>query len=332
MNRVAFISPTVDQALFNHGKMTFEHSIAGTAYLLDADFWSGSYCSANYRSLEPYDFILVNENWEMYQLTIDLRENLPPTTKVIGYADGAYQDLTRMPFIPQGMDFIRMLRSVDGFVTLVEGAIDYYKLFTDKPVAYLGMPFPYEKVKQYQVPFAEKEKLIAVAGQLTHCPLKNCIGNLFLTKKADCAKIIFLEPQPDKVKSFLDGNAFTVEMHPPFSQVSFYEKYSKCYVGINMDPLGSLGRFSLDLAGMGIPVIGGPAQQHQKKLFPQLTFDPFLEVPKIIFAYQRLFSDIDFYNECRDYALKTIETEFTDAQFMSRWENMKNLLKGADNG
>ena len=114
-------------------------------------------------------------------------------------------------------------------------------------------------------------------------------------------------------------------MHNHIAQDVFFKEYSKCYVGINLDPLGSLGRFSLDMAAMGIPVIGGLAQQHQKKLFPQLTFEPFLEVPKIIAAYQRLFSDLSFYNECRDYALKIIETEITDEKFLARWEAVKGV-------
>ena len=328
MSKVAFIAPAVNQELFNHGKPLFEHSIAGTAYVLNADLWSGDHCSPNYRDLEEYDYIFVNENCEMYQLTIDLRESLPPRIKVIGYADGAYQDLTRMPFMPHGILLIKMLQIVDGFAALVEDAVGYYKLFTDKPIAYLGMPFPYEKVRQFQIPLKEKaEKWVAVAGQLTHCPLKNSIGNLFLTKKAEKVKILFLEPQYDKVKDFLDKNNFTVEMHGHIIQNDFYEKYSKCYLGINLDPLGSLGRFSLDLAGMGIPVIGGPAQQYQKVLFPQLTFDPFLEVPKAVSAYQRLFSDPSFYNECRNYAFNVIKTEFTNEKFISRWDNLRNIVR-----
>ena len=328
MSKVAFIAPAINQELYNHGKGPFEHSIAGTAHVLDADFWSGDHCSPNYRDLEEYDYVFVNENSAMYQLTIDLREGLPPKTKVIGYADGAYQDLTRQPFMPHGMLLIKMLNIVDGFATLVEDAIGYYKLFTDKPVAYLGMPFPYEKVRNFKIPLEQKgkEKLIGVAGQLMHCSLKNCVGNIFLTKKAEKVKILLLEPQYDKVKDFLDENNFTIEMHNRIIQEDFFKKYSECYLGINLDPLGSLGRFSLDLAGMGIPVIGGSVHQHQKMLFPKLTFEPFLEVPKIIPIYKRLFSDPVFYKECVDYALHIIETEKTNEKFLSRWDKLKELI------
>ncbi len=117
-------------------------------------------------------------------------------------------------------------------------------------------------------------------------------------------------------------------MHSPLNYTEFYRRYSKCYVGINLDPLGSSGRWSLDMAGMGIPVIGNFVQDTQKKLFPKLTFDPFLEVPKIISTYQMLFSDINFYNECRDYALHIIETEFTNEKFISRWDNLRRMIDG----
>jgi len=328
MPKIAFIAPASNQELCNHGKAWLEHSIAGTAYLLDADFWTGTYC-VNYPAMEQYDYILINENWEMYQLTIDLRQKLPPKTKVIGYADGAHQDLTRFPFIPQGMLFIKMLKAVDGFVTLVEDAVGYYSLFTDKPVSYLGMPFPYEKVRQFQIPPEQKqEKWIGVAGRLIHTPMKNCIGNLFLAKKAEKVKILFLEPEYNQVKSFLDENGFIFETHHYITQDEFFKKYSRCYLGLNLDPLGSLGRFSLDLAGMGIPVIGSFVQEHQKKLFPMLTFDPFLEVPRAISAYQKLFSDYNFYNECRNYALKIIETEYAHEKFLLRWDKLRNLING----
>jgi len=329
MSKIAFIAPASNQEIKKYGKSPLEHSIGGVAHLLDADTYFGDRCS-NYKELEQYDYVFVNQATTMYQLTIDLRRNLPARVKIIAFADGAHQDLTRIPFVPDGILFIKALQVSDGFASIVEDAVGYYNLFTDKPCCFIGIPFPYEEVKRFQIPPQQKlqVKWVGINGQLTHVPARNSIGSLFLTKKAETVRILLCEPQKDKVMSFLNENNFLVEVHDSLGYTTFYEKYSQCYLGINLDPLGSWGRFSLDVAAMGIPVIGTFAQHTQKKLFPMLTFDPFLEVPKIIATYQRLFSDFKFYNECRDYALHIIETEFTNEKLISRWDNLRRLIDG----
>lgn len=328
MPKVAFIAPLLNQGLVNYGKRSFEHSIGGVAHLMDANMYFGVKCD-NYKEMEQYDYIVINQATILYRLTIELRENLPSRVKIIALADGAYQDLTRIPFIPDGVLSIKALQVSDGFGSLVEDAVDYYSLFTDKPCCFLGVPFPYDEVKKFQIPPQQKiDKLAGINGQLTHSPARNSIGSLFLVKKVKEVRALLCEPERDQVANFLLENHFSVDVHSPLNYTDFYKRYSKCYLGINLDPLGSWGRFSLDLAGLGIPVIGTFVQHTQKKLFPKLTFDPFLEVPKIISAYQRLFSDLNFYNECRDYALNIIQTEFTNEKFISRWDKLRKMVNG----
>ncbi len=330
MSKVAFIAPSVGKGLKKHGKSEMSHSIGGVGCLINADVYFGVKCN-DYKEMEQYDYIVVNQSTTMYRLTIELKENLPPKIKIIAFADGAHQDLTRIPFMPDGALLIKALQVSDGFASIVEDATGYYSLFTDKPCCFLGIPFPYEEVKEFQIPPQEKyEKLVGINGQLTNAPLRNSIGGLFLVKKVKGVRAILCEPEKDKVANFLLENHIIVDVHSPLNYTEFYKRYSKCYVGINLDPLGSWGRWSLDLAGMGIPVIGNFTQHTQKKLFPQLTFDPFLEVSKIVSAYQRLFLDLNFYNECRDYALNIIQTEFTNEKFISRWDNLRRMLDNAD--
>ncbi len=329
MDRVAFIAPAVNKGLRFHGKAAPSHSIGGVAWLLDAELYFGVCCN-DYKVLEPYDYIVVTQATSLYKLTMELRENLPSRIKIIALADGAYNDITRIPFVPDGGSLlIGAMQAADGFATIVEDAVDFYSLFTDKPCCFLGVQFPYDEAKKFQIPPDQKQdKLVGINGQLTNAPSRNAIGSLFLVKKVKGACALMCEPEIDKLSNFLLENGVSVEMHLPLGYTTFYKRYSRCYVGINLDPLGSWGRFSLDLAGMGIPVIGGPIQETQKKLFPQLTFDPFLEISKATAAYERLFSDINFYNECRNYALHIIETEFTDMKFKSRWDNLRRQVNG----
>lgn len=328
MSKVAFIGPAATKGLRKHGKSAISHSIGGVAHLMDADTYFGVKCN-DYKEMEQYDYLVINQSTTMYRLTMELRENLPSRIKIIAFADGAHQDLTRIPFAPDGMLLIKALQVSDGFASIVEDAVDYYSLFTNKPCSFLGIPFPYEEIKKFQIPPQQKhDKLVAINGQLTNAPLRNSIGGLFLAKKVKGVRALLCEPERDKVANFLLENHIVVDIHSTINYTEFYRRYSKCYVGISLDPLGSWGRYSLDLAGMGIPVIGGPVQHTQKKLFPQLTFDPFLEMPKIISAYQRLFSDLSFYNECRNYALNMIQTEFTNEKFVSRWDNLKEMING----
>ncbi len=327
MSKVAFISPAANKGLRKYdGISQISHSIGGVAHLMKAVTYFGVKCN-DYKEMEQYDYVVVDQATSMYRLTMELRENLPSRVKIINFADGAYQDLTRIPFMPDGGLLIKALQVSDGFGSLVEDAVGYYSLFTDKPCCFLGVPFPYEEVKKFQIPPQEKqEKLAGINGQLTNAPVRNSIGSLFLVKKVKGVRAILCEPE--NVANFLFENHILAEVHGRLNYTEFYERYSKCYLCINLDPLGSWGRFSLDIAALGIPVIGTHIHQTQKILFPQLTFDPFLEMPKVISVYQRLLSDINFYNECRNYALNIIQTEFTDEKFVARWDNLRRMVNG----
>jgi len=317
------------------GPGAMEHSVAGIPYILNGDMISGNHFD-NLDILSQYSHIIVNLNIDVTYLEtiLRIREMLPSTVKVIGLAEGAYQDILRRDFIPECHLLMKIMQSFDAYCTIVDRSGPFYQMLTDKPVLYLGIPFWEEVSRRYRLPADVKfgsTPIVAVNGvppDALRALSRNFIGNLYLTKQSDTkVNLITRKPIPDTVSSFMADNGFeNVTVHDTTSYDKFYEIYSRCTIGINLDSLGTWGRWSLDLASMGIPVIGSIHQQTQYMLFPDLTFDPMLDIDKAVKAYQILLDDRGFYNHCREYALNIVGTEFATSKFIERWNTVKCIV------
>lgn len=284
-------------AIQQNPETEFNHSVDYWATVLKCDLWKGTLFSDR---VDIYDWVLVNLNSCMWDLVVELKEKLPDL-KVIGLYEGSLDSICYYS-TEEKRKFIRAIRAIDCLGSLVEQGNSFHSLFTDKPVKWLGVPFPVEFVKSFRKSLEEKalSKKIAMGSALNH---KNTITSLLATFKALPNYISVLQSFDSKDNDFTKLLVPQVKIHNPLTWVDYLEKYSDSFMCLSLCNRYTWGRVNLDMAALGIPVIGTAGCEVQEHLFPLTTVkDPFKDMDNVIYLIKKLDSDLDFYSKIVDIA------------------------------
>jgi len=246
--------------------------------------------------LNEYDFVLINGNIELLDLILEIKNSFK--VKVAILAEGSISALSYLSTEVKAK-YIQSLRAVDAIGTLGFTS-QWYRLFTDKPICWLGVPFPVREVQKYSIPIEEREHIWGMGSNLNS---HNTIGSLFVAKAAGVEKVWMQEFASDQLDRFCRelGLEF-VEKHRSLPWVKFLERYRRCWGAICLTNEFTWGRYALDFAALGMPVVGSIRQFSQRILFPTLSFEPYLEAEKATAAVKRLEKDLNYYKEVTEYA------------------------------
>src|SRR3990167_385095 len=92
---------------------------------------------------------------------------------------------------------------------------------------------------------------------------------------------------------------------PYFGVEPWYNFLSQFEVCLDMYVTNSIGRFGIDCAGVGVPLVASNRQDSSKLLWPFTTVDPFVPGPAIDFV-TKLLKDADFYDKTERVAFKSL--------------------------
>ena len=291
--------------------LVYSHSVNYWADVLACDLWSGNKVDANLAvigELEQYDWLLINQNTLMWPLTILLRKLLP-RVKIIALYEGSLDSIGYYSS-KEKILYFETLKNIDCLAALVEEAIPFHVLYTDKPIHWLGVPYPLNFVRSLKVDKSKREKIIALGSALNH---RNTLTSLLVALRG------FPEDFQIMFQSFNDGEEEFINkslsktdydriiLHQPLSWIDFLKKYSSVYACVNLCNRYTWGRINLDMAALGIPTIGTRGCETQQKLFPSLTVsDAFRSIPEALNLCKAILRDsvlqdithsIDNYNE-----------------------------------
>jgi len=246
--------------------------------------------------LDCYDFVLINGNVELLDLILEVKNSFK--VKVAVLTEGSLSALSYFS-TESKIKYIQSLRAVDAIGTLGFTG-QWHRLFTDKPVCWLGVPFPVEEVQRYSVPIEQREHVWGMGSNLNS---HNTIGSLFVAKAAGVKRVWMQEFAIDQLDRFCGELGLElVEKHRSLPWVKFLERYRRCWGGICLTNEFTWGRYALDFAALGMPVVGSVRQFAQRILFPTLSFEPYLEADKAVAAVKRLEKDLNYYKEITEYA------------------------------
>ena len=280
------------------------HSPNGWATLMGWDLLTGR-CVSSGALLDSYEVLLVNGNVELYALIRQLKNFT--SAKVILLEEGSRSSFSYAP-PPEKTTYLEILNTVDAVGTLGQ-EFNFFKLFSDKPVGWLGVPFDVSSVQGFSVPLDKRNPCLWGVGSRLHS--HNCIVSVGVAKKAGISQLLmqnFPSEDFEGVKKFCDAvcknsdKDFSITLHAPYPWERFLEIYSSCWGAILMSGEYTWGRYSLDFAALGIPVVGSYRQFTQSILFPSLCFEPYLETGQAVEAAKRLMVDRDFYGDVARYA------------------------------
>ena len=85
----------------------------------------------------------------------------------------------------------------------------------------------------------------------------------------------------------------------------WYSNLSRFEAALDLYTTNSVGRFGMDCAGVGIPLVASDRQDSSKLLWPFTTVDPFVPLPAVTFV-SKLLNNAEFYERVERMALKNL--------------------------
>ncbi|OGC07085.1 hypothetical protein A2526_05315 [candidate division WOR-1 bacterium RIFOXYD2_FULL_36_8] len=273
--------------------------------------------------IKDYKIAMIELRHHNFHLIEKIKKKFPHI-KLIGVQEGSLHSPDNEYNTKIRVGYVKAYQNVDALGVLISDSISHFESITDRPVFWLGVPFPVKWAKNHLISPEKKSPLIGFQNTFTSS--KGGFTNFFLLKQ--------LQKLNPKLKGFSYNTDYktennlakqfnvNLESKPTKSWQDFFIDHAKAYISIHMDYRWSWNRYSLDCAAAGIPCISTPHTTTHKLLFPKLCVEPF-DTKKAIQLALKLLEDKAFYKECREYALEKSEI----FNFKNSEERLKNFLR-----
>lgn len=282
--------------LGGRGKWTIPaNEIRAWAYAFDGDV----YCAwevSDYSYFDKYDVIMCEMTPNIFSIISELKKQ----TKcyVIGLVEGTLISPWSYDVQCQWVDLIN---TVDMIGVLNEKSISAISTFTDKPVRYLGIPFPVGWCKSNLRP---KNDLIEFGNMWIGA---GGMWNVAAFKKINANAVYYPINKEDGTNlSKIINNSPKMKYGNITGWNDYFIEHSSYKMMIHLDQRSSWGRASLDCAAANMPCISTPYTQTHKVLYPALCVD-YWEVDKAVGLYKKLISKGSFFSDVVGYANEMIK-------------------------
>lgn len=323
--KFAFITYSPGAVTLQGKWLSKSNCIEAWCHALNADHFTGSFVvSATFEILDQYDVIMVNQNSVLWDLTVEIKANCPGIF-LIGVADGSVCDFAKINNVALGQMVLAM-EACDLYGSLVDWAEPVYQLITNTPVRWIGIPFYPEFFENYRVELKDKDQQRTVIGlQNSLGQTRNGVISLLVATSVRGSKMLLPYSEGGWEELIQRLNLQGIDAAGYMGWDQYMKRYSVAHFCIHLDTLYTYGRFPLDMAAMGIPVIGTDRNQTNKILWPALTIDPVKDVVKGKKLAEQLVNDIDFYNAQREIGAAGLHA-FSAEKVKNRLMNIINEI------
>lgn len=190
---------------------------------------------------------------------------------------------------------------------------------TSTPVSYIGIPYPVDGVRGYSVPIEQRTReILLCAHLLERTPLdylaahtlgipmyghvnsfKRTIPNMLRHRSLDGRMYI------KRARGLYNDAALTVA--PQVSLNDFLARGARSLLWMNLETRYTWGRYVIDAAALGIPIVTTRETGHGPVLFPDLTVDSPYDVAAARVLAARLLEDDAFYRSTIEHAWNNID-------------------------
>jgi hypothetical protein len=197
----------------------------------------------------------------------------------------------------------------------------------------LGIPYPVDGVRACAIPWEHRSRSVhicpflktrwneyQVATQL-HIPIIGYERRLtrkfrnLLSNMRDCGTLFNVDINRTYISKLLHSSDLTVEYSKAFKE--YYAHASSSLLWLNLDDRYTWGRYVLDAAALGVPIISTISTGHAPKLFPELTVQNPFDIDTALQMAHRIMDDDRFAKNACDYALEHIQ-EFKPDMMMKK--------------
>lgn len=229
---------------------------------------------------------------------------------------------------------LRELFDASTFVNCINvHAEAFIQSLTSSPVYTLGIPYPAEGIRSFATQHNQRDECVlicpflrmrqneyAIAKQL-NLPIRGFERRLSVKPSTIMSnkRLYGSMFQRDVNKHYIDGimNDPKIDIHYETRLDVFYAEAGKAKLWLNLDDRYTWGRYVLDAAALGVPIISTVNTGHATKLFPDLTVDSPFAIDQAVLIARTLLNDPEFAQSVCDRAWEGLQ-EYTPERVTQR--------------
>lgn len=272
--------------------------------------------------IAQYDIIIGNTNYirqtKHAEKLFKLINSRPAHTKWITLIEGCASDyLIPAPFIKQIFDSSDLVNCINIH------SLPLLKALTRTRVEYIGIPYPVDEIMKLRVPIEKRNKSAFCCGLLlkrwNDYHVAKQLGLMYYGyERGFSRKLKYAVKNWREHRSVFNQNkAFdtvrniyndpNLQIRKIAAQNDYFSHNANAYLWVNLDDRYTWGRYVLDAAALGIPIISTFSTGHAQELFPLTTLNNEYCIDEAVELGKRLVDDYDFYKAVSEYPADKME-------------------------
>jgi hypothetical protein len=308
------------------------NGVEAWVYAFDGDFIG--YDLVTKQDVAQYDLIIANSNTTYIPRLVELAEQRSAYTRWVTLIEGDAGDyLKPLPAVQRIFEVSDLVSCINQPSLPLFQALGAGK---QARVEYVGIPYPVEGVRRFAI--APEQRFDAACKKVFLCPFLLNRWNEWLVARRiaeDCAAMEggmnvqyygYVQPLSRKIRNWRElwrersldkrRNARRVERlyNDPQLEIrfasgleEFFALNSQAVLWLNLDDRHTWGRYVLDAAALGIPIITTAATGHAEHCFPETTVPNEFALPEAFQLGKRLLSDREWYLSVSAQALDYVQ-------------------------
>jgi len=345
MNQVMQSIPRVLVAGGNPGRWSADERAYESHYVNGVEAWvfalNGTYVPEKELTasmIAEYDLVMLNLNAiKEPQRLVKIRslvENRPAYVHWMTLLEGDMQ------WYLKPLPHLKEIFNASTFVNCINAHAEaFIQSLTSAPVHTLGIPYPAEGIRNFSTPFSKRDECVlicpflrmrqneyAVAKQL-NLPIRGFERRLSLklsklfSNYRTFGSMFQREVNKDYVQSIMNDPG--IDIHYETRLDLYYALAGSARLWLNLDDRYTWGRYVLDAAALGVPIISTVNTGHTQKLFPDLTVSSPFAIDEAIELSRRVIEDQQFAQTACDIAWERLQ-EYTPENMKQRlWDILK---------
>ncbi len=288
---------------------------SGTAFEL------GLY-GVGYEFFDFFDVVMVLVRDGLIEPAIKIKQH--SKAKLIVYPEPELEHFTS--FVPRDAQvrLVELLNMADAVAVPTPETIPFFQALTRRPVGFVGLPFPIERVRKELCPPVEKNQEIQLGSFMGSYWSRNGLANLAALSKTGLPGAVDLQDPEEKKYIQMFSKYMPLPPIRCYHSVS-WDRYiievNKSALGLHLDFRLTWGRFPIDCAAVRIPCIAPSNLYTQKILFPRLCVS-YHNIEQAAKLARELLANQAFYDEIMAYA----ETKLPLFGYEESKKRLLNLL------
>jgi len=258
--------------------------------------------------IAKYDLVISNLNGHFLSQLLQLAKKRASHVRWVALIEGDARD-----YLNPSEDLLRLFDAVDLIAAINEWSVPILAELTSTPVAWVGIPYPVDYVRNLAVAVDCREPVCLV------CPAQLKLPSYVVAKATGLRIRTYAKKSSRNFRNlplFFRHRRFSVDLFKQYWQVrlpdaeirlevsleEFWRTEARSQIWVNLDDRYTWGRYVLDAAALGVPCITTRNTAHGPYLFPETCVEDVFSTEQAVSMASRLVSDAKFYQHVVDFA------------------------------